>query len=430
MIVVETPFDEQRNSTSAFDSVKKPAQDYASENEDQSRRASSIDARKLFSVPLQAFRRSNKIQAQPVSEVAKPVRKNVKSKIMAQGHKSLWKQQDTSSTLDKVSTTLESVKKARKAKLHSWKIKSASSTSSSDKLESGVSTGKAISSSFNVVGNTPTENPASATSSILDLHRGSTPQNSPAELATYKIKRSPSAETEEFLKIDISIRGQTSYLPSEARRIHTPPLPQDGDNSRNRGFFFDYRLPEAGSPQSPQSSLTTPQDERSKEKADTHLAPKNELVKRVATKLVAPLLPPHLALAGNKLSKSPSKTKTGDWHDARLADLDRASPEANPNTPSDGRLSSQPSYHGHASVADTKRKKLEAQLDYEIPEHLPSSPLCPRNPKYWRVVKQRGSQFRGCWMHGFGEYVVVPGLQAGRLPDPVPNIEVTADAET
>jgi hypothetical protein len=46
-------------------------------------------------------------------------------------------------------------------------------------------------------------------------------------------------------------------------------------------------------------------------------------------------------------------------------------------------------------------KEVEPEMfDLTIPEHLPSSPLCPRHPRYWRVVKGKGNQFRGCWMHG------------------------------
>ncbi|RMD40799.1 hypothetical protein DV735_g4335, partial [Chaetothyriales sp. CBS 134920] len=83
-------------------------------------------------------------------------------------------------------------------------------------------------------------------SSQLDLRCGPcpSPQNTPEERAIYRVKRSSSAETEEFLKIDVSIRGGTSYLPSEARRVHTPPPPHAGLDGRRRGFFFDYNAPQ------------------------------------------------------------------------------------------------------------------------------------------------------------------------------------------
>lgn len=56
------------------------------------------------------------------------------------------------------------------------------------------------------------------------------------------------------------------------------------------------------------------------------------------------------------------------------------------------------------SLAEIRKRQEEELFDYTIPEHLPSSPLCPRHPRYWRVVKGVGSQFRGCWMHGVGEW--------------------------
>ncbi|ERF76744.1 hypothetical protein EPUS_02283 [Endocarpon pusillum Z07020] len=83
----------------------------------------------------------------------------------------------------------------------------------------------------------------SYTSSLRKMRRGATPLNTPDTQETYRVKRSPSAETEEFFKIDISIRGGTSYLPSEARRVHTPPLPGDGPGQKRTGFFFDYVAP-------------------------------------------------------------------------------------------------------------------------------------------------------------------------------------------
>ena len=43
-------------------------------------------------------------------------------------------------------------------------------------------------------------------------------------------------------------------------------------------------------------------------------------------------------------------------------------------------------------------------IDYDSPEHLPSSPLCPRNERYWRYLQGKlkaGEERHGvCWMHG------------------------------
>ena len=428
MIIVETPFGEHKVLSRTPTGVKTPGQHGHSDVKQQSRRASSIDAWKFFSIPLQAFRKGSRPQAQQPSEEYPSHEKGSKPVIEHRGHKSLLKQDDTGSTLAKASVALETLKKARKPKVRSWKIKSASSTSSSDKLDSGHSGSKGVSSTFNIISNNSSDFPASTTSSILAIQRGSTPQNSPTELATYRIRRTRSAETEEFLKIDISTRGHTSYLPSEARRIHTPPLPEDHNDRQSRGFFFDYRKPEANAPQSPRSSFTTSQEERSRDKHNLKLPLKNQFTQRVATQVVTPLLSLHpSSITGEKLPNSPSRAKTGEWYDAHLADIDRPSPENDLFGTLGGQSSLQSVRECQSSIADLRRRQLEAQLDYDIPEHLPSSPLCPRHPKYWRVVKQKGSQFRGCWMHGYGEYSIVPGLANAGAIIAGPTIRVTSE---
>jgi hypothetical protein len=49
------------------------------------------------------------------------------------------------------------------------------------------------------------------------------------------------AEDIEYFKVDITDPDGPTYLPSEARRIGTPPLPTERPRKgRARGFFFDY----------------------------------------------------------------------------------------------------------------------------------------------------------------------------------------------
>ena len=181
---------------------------------------------------------------------------------------------------------------------------------------------------------------ASYTSSILNLKMGVTPIVTPKEEATYKIKRSPSAETEKFLKIDISIRGGTSYLPSEARRIHTPPLPDDRAGETRRGYCFD--------------------DWEAKNAMRGGVVPR-----RTATK--------------------ECKNMDKDWFDVQFEELDNSHDLVD-----------------KALRSVLRRRENDGEIDYDIPEHLPTNPLCPRHPKYWRTVDGKGSQYRGCWMHGHG----------------------------
>ena len=193
-------------------------------------------------------------------------------------------------------------------------------------------------------------NTISVTSSVEDFKQGLTPRVTPDEGATYKIKRSPSADTQTYLKVDISIRGGTNYLPSEARRIHTPPLPEDSHGSRRRGYFFDYY--------DPQNTM---------KEDGTHRHPQR-----------------------TKINNQPRK----DWYDMELDRLDGDEADWQPVT-----LSTR------GWINDDER------LDHDIPEHLPTSPLCPRHPRYWRVVDGKGSQFRGCWMHGIGVNETMGGMK-------------------
>ncbi|KIX93589.1 uncharacterized protein Z520_10767 [Fonsecaea multimorphosa CBS 102226] len=230
----------------------------------------------------------------------------------------------------------------------------------------------------------------SYTSSVRNLQMGIVPTNTPSETATYKVKRSPSAETEEYLKVDISIRGGTSYLPSEARRIHTPPLPEEGADGRWRGFFFDYNAPGR--------TVALPRTESLEGGAGSSGSTSQDSNTTSAHSRTTP--------PGKKPERIKSRNRRilkGDWYDVKLAEVDMDI------EPDRGEMS-------HAKQGDRRvnspkclskiRKLLHDadQFDLTIPEHLPSSPLCPRHPRYWRVAKGRGIQFRGCWMHGLGVF--------------------------
>lgn len=190
----------------------------------------------------------------------------------------------------------------------------------------------------------------SYSSSIRKLRRGSTPANTPDPNETYRVKRSRSAETEEFFKIDISIRGGTSYLPSEARRIHTPPLPGDKVGQKRMGFFFDYTAPPT-----PRASDT---EHRSNER---HQGPSSPHIP----------MPPHLGRA---------RTLGGaDWFETQLAEVDAVDDDGGRN---------------EARMALGLAREEREFVDMNVPEHLPSSPLCPRHWKH-------NSGGKGvCWMHG------------------------------
>lgn len=188
----------------------------------------------------------------------------------------------------------------------------------------------------------------SYTSSLRKMRRGATPINTPDPQETYRTKRSPSADTEEFFKIDISIRGGTSYLPSEARRVNTPPLPGDGPGQKRMGFFFDYTAPSpTGSP--------TPESQLGGESEQILLSP----------------------------SVRPRRGRTvggTDWYETQLAGVDAVDYTGRESRKVPGLLRGE--------------KENEEVVDSNVPEHLPNSPLCPRHWKH----KSGGKGI--CWMHG------------------------------
>jgi hypothetical protein len=377
-------------------------------------RKSSINPRRLFSVPLQLVRRFSFTKGK--SKVSSPRSLSPVSSRKSQhlaDHKSLIKRDRTSDALRRVNSLLQETKivansispvsVVNRLQARSMSEKSSSSRGSAlAKFRTSSKRGSADDRKWLQPGSEDISRDnfetASYTSSQLALRMGAQPLNTPDERATYNIKRSPSAETEEFLKVDISIRGGTSYLPSEARRIHTPPLPQDGLDGRKRGFFFDYNAPR-----------------RSEVRPEEALDPAAIPIRSASRTSTSIGKRAYLDSAGRIVTKP---KKTNDWYDVKLAQLEESEDDASirvKKQQASPRLSPPPAYAEatisasgrersttQVSLSEIRKRKEEETLDMSIPEHLPSSPLCPRHPKYWRIVKGRGSQFRGCWMHGIG----------------------------
>lgn len=79
----------------------------------------------------------------------------------------------------------------------------------------------------------------SKSSSILDMLMGKPPACTPTADALYI-----GNDRSDYFKVEISDPDGPTFLPSEARRIGTPPLPSDRPRKGNmRGFFFDYGSP-------------------------------------------------------------------------------------------------------------------------------------------------------------------------------------------
>lgn len=148
----------------------------------------------------------------------------------------------------------------------------------------------------------------SSSSSVRDLLMGRPPAGTPEPEAMYT-----GSDSKKYLSVDMTQPDAPAFLPSEARRIHTPPLPSGGSGKRgSRGFFFDYNAP------TKQSQNATPK----------------------------PIPPP---TKGYETTGGPTDD---DWYRVKL------------------------------DTMDPREVFTRGDFVASIPEHLPNSPLCPRNPKH------------------------------------------------
>jgi hypothetical protein len=176
----------------------------------------------------------------------------------------------------------------------------------------------------------------SNSSSIINAKRGKTPATTPEEAAMYvRSDRRP------HMKLDISDpTNKSSFLPSEAQRLGTPPTPNTESEwtFHKRGFFFDYTAPPKLDAEGEDSS-------------------ENGKWKQLDTE---DAFCPQQLRRGKKISETAWYTMQMDMVEHQV---------------------------------EVEIRKTEIQ-EYDVPEHLPSSPLCPRNPKH-------RSQGKGaCMFHG------------------------------
>lgn len=146
----------------------------------------------------------------------------------------------------------------------------------------------------------------SSSSSIRNARMGNAPQPSPNQQNMYT-----GSDSKQYFRVEISNPGGPSYLPSEARRINTPPSPNSMLNKSLPGFFFDYNAP--------QETTLIP----SPDTVESHPLTSRERRKRISGV---------------------------DWYRVKLT-VDEAVDE-------------------------------QYLFDFNVPEHLPNSPLCPKNPKH------------------------------------------------
>lgn len=199
----------------------------------------------------------------------------------------------------------------------------------------------------------------STSSSIREMMMGKPPLHTPEPEALYT-----ASDSHRYMAVDLTAPNGTAFLPSEARRIHTPPLPPDtattpGGGGKARGFFFDYTAP-------PSTTTSFPEP--------PHAKPAS----------VQPTAAPTTSSSSVGHERSPPP----DWYRVQLHTVD--------------------------SGAESDVSRYDFALT--IPEHLPNSPLCPRHPKY-RASGGGGGAGRGggeCPFHGRNQ--VGGGLSARTSP--------------
>lgn len=143
----------------------------------------------------------------------------------------------------------------------------------------------------------------STSSSIREVLMGKPPIHTPEPEAMYT-----GSDSNQYLAVDLTQEGM-AFLPSEARRINTPPLPTDAMSpgvGKARGFFFDYNAPPG------------------------------------------PNIPDRPADA---IASVGGPRRDSDWYRVKMNAID---------------------------VEALTREQLAAS----VPEHFPTSPLCPRHPKH------------------------------------------------
>lgn len=157
---------------------------------------------------------------------------------------------------------------------------------------------------------------SSSSSSLRSTIQGRPPEPTPELDEMYT-----AANNQQYFRTEMTGPGGPNFLPSEARRVNTPPL--GGSRGKARGFFFDYKPPELN--QAPFRGRMSRQPTMKKEG--------QELGESDAT--------------DRKMSVLDS---TAEWYNVQLDVID---------------------------ASDTS----SVPFVMEIPDHLANSPLCPRHPK-------------------------------------------------
>ena len=154
----------------------------------------------------------------------------------------------------------------------------------------------------------------------------------------------------------LTAMSSKNFLPTEARRINTPPVVKPGKGNRLMGHFWDNSTP--GVDQQGPAAMNL-----GKEYVHTPFPmPKDVDIFSKVSGSTDPR-PTHI------------HTRNAEWYRTRAnAFLDQ-------------------------DEQDVGLEELKGMFDWDVPDHLPSSPLCPANPRH------RGGGSGVCVYHGRGKKV-------------------------
>lgn len=178
-----------------------------------------------------------------------------------------------------------------------------------------------------------------------------------------------------------------SFLRTEMNRVNTPPLHELEIDGKKRGFFFDVSKP-------PGELTEREREVREKWRRET-------IDTRVLTgpPTISPRMEPALTIKMSQKGADPAQSTSKPTLLQRRTSSSQNSHRA-------ARALEPPDYFRQriATLADPTEFESDEVLVMDVPDHLPSSPLCPLHPKY----RKREGDAKGllCPVHGKGKKVI------------------------
>ncbi|KAG8531746.1 uncharacterized protein KY384_003378 [Bacidia gigantensis] len=212
---------------------------------------------------------------------------------------------------------------------------------------------------------TSTIHSSSSSDSMRSFMQGKPPLPSPDQNEMYI-----GADNGQYFRVELTDPGAPTFLPSEARRVNTPPI----NKHKARGFFFNYKPPNADD--------AMPKMFKDRKRTYTFSEEQEE------EELSPPLSPPKTPMNHDHHEAGPKHMHEENWKTG-----------AGFHAGGSGRRVSATEWYNVQLEAIEAEAATREQFLQEIPDHLDTSPLCPKNLR----SKEKGMGI--CSMHGRNEEV-------------------------